>query len=113
MIPKELRERGGLQPRAEVEFALEGDRAVLAARRDRPRLAGSRRRQDYSGVFASLVDGVVLQPDLAERVGDAAGRRNLLVHEYADMDHGKLWAALDNLDDLRAFATAAAREAGL
>jgi hypothetical protein len=26
------------------------------------------------------------------------------------VDHGKLWDALDDLDDLRAFAAAAARE---
>jgi uncharacterized protein YutE (UPF0331/DUF86 family) len=69
--------------------------------------------EDYRGVFASLAEGGVLPRELAERLGDAAGLRNLLVHEYTDVDHGRLWDALDNLDDLRAFATAAAREAGL
>jgi uncharacterized protein YutE (UPF0331/DUF86 family) len=69
--------------------------------------------EDYRGVFASLAEAGVLGKDLAARLGDAAGLRNLLVHEYAEVDHGKLWDALDELDDLRAFAAAAAREAAL
>jgi uncharacterized protein YutE (UPF0331/DUF86 family) len=68
---------------------------------------------DYRGVFASLAEAGVLQRELAGRLGDAAGLRNLLVHEYTAVDHGKLWNALDNLDDLRDFAAAAVREAGL
>jgi uncharacterized protein YutE (UPF0331/DUF86 family) len=69
--------------------------------------------EDYRGVFASLGEAGVLEGDLAARLGDAAGLRNLLVHEYTAVDHGKLWDALDDLDDLRAFAAAAAREAEL
>jgi uncharacterized protein YutE (UPF0331/DUF86 family) len=69
--------------------------------------------EDYRGVFASLAEAGVLEKDLAARLGDAAGLRNLLVHEYAAVDHSKLWDALDDLDDLRAFAAAAAREAEL
>ena len=53
MIPKELRERTGLQPGSEVDVALEGDRVVLAARRDRPRLGG---RFDRSGMAARLLE---------------------------------------------------------
>jgi uncharacterized protein YutE (UPF0331/DUF86 family) len=69
--------------------------------------------EDYRGVFASLAEAGVLEKDLAARLGDAAGLRNLLVHEYTAVDHGKLWDALDDLDDLRAFAAAAANEAEL
>jgi uncharacterized protein YutE (UPF0331/DUF86 family) len=68
---------------------------------------------DYRGVFASLAEAGILDRELAARLGDAAGLRNLLVHEYTAVDHGKLWEALDELDDLRAFAAAAAREAEL
>jgi antitoxin PrlF len=53
VIPKELRERAGLQPGSEVDFALEGDRVVLAARRDRPHLAG---RFAGSGMAARLAE---------------------------------------------------------
>jgi uncharacterized protein YutE (UPF0331/DUF86 family) len=43
------------------------------------------------------------------RLGDAAGLRNLLVHDYGDIDHARLWDSLGELDDLRSFATAAER----
>ena len=35
--------------------------------------------------------------------------RNLLVHDYGDIDHARLWDGLGDLDDLRAFAAAADR----
>jgi antitoxin PrlF len=59
VIPKELRERVGLQPGSEVDFALEGDRVVLAARRDRPRLAG---RFAGSGMAARLARDRLREP---------------------------------------------------
>lgn len=33
VIPKEMRERAGLRPGSEVEFELDGERILLAARR--------------------------------------------------------------------------------
>jgi uncharacterized protein YutE (UPF0331/DUF86 family) len=35
--------------------------------------------------------------------------RNLLVHDYGDIDHARLWETLGDLDDIRAFAAAAER----
>lgn len=67
---------------------------------------------DYRGVFESLARANVIERDLAERLGEAAGLRNLLVHGYADLDDRAIWAALGRLDDLRAFAVAAGRQAG-
>jgi uncharacterized protein YutE (UPF0331/DUF86 family) len=66
---------------------------------------------DYRGVFRSLVDAGVLDAQVGQRLGAAAGLRNLLVHGYADLDDTVVWQALGRLDDLRAFAHAAAREA--
>jgi uncharacterized protein YutE (UPF0331/DUF86 family) len=66
---------------------------------------------DFRGVFTSLRQAGVLDADLAERLGDAAGLRNLLVHGYADIDHRRLWHSLGALDDLRQFAAAAASAA--
>jgi AbrB family looped-hinge helix DNA binding protein len=40
VIPKELRDRTGLHPGAEVEFALEGKQVVVRASRRRPSLSG-------------------------------------------------------------------------
>jgi uncharacterized protein YutE (UPF0331/DUF86 family) len=67
---------------------------------------------DYRGVFRSLADAAIIDVDLAERLADAAGLRNLLVHGYADLDDAAIWEALGRLDDIRAFARAMAREAG-
>jgi uncharacterized protein YutE (UPF0331/DUF86 family) len=43
------------------------------------------------------------------RLGNAAGLRNLLVHDYGDIDHARLWDTLGELDDLRSFASVAER----
>jgi uncharacterized protein YutE (UPF0331/DUF86 family) len=67
--------------------------------------------QTYREAFAGLASSGLLPGDLADRLGDAAGLRNLLVHGYGDLDDRQIWAALDRLDDLRAFAAAAARAA--
>jgi uncharacterized protein YutE (UPF0331/DUF86 family) len=61
----------------------------------------------YRAVFASLQDGGLIDTDLAQRLGDAVGLRNLLVHGYAELDDLQVWQALERLDDLRAFAAAA------
>ena len=66
---------------------------------------------DYRGVFQSLAGAGILDDELAERLADAAGLRNLLVHGYAELNDSAVWQALGRLDDLRAFARAAAREA--
>lgn len=60
---------------------------------------------DYRGVFASLRQ-VSLDAQLAERLAQAAGMRNILVHGYLDVDDETVWDALARLDDLRGFASA-------
>ncbi len=70
---------------------------------------GLKPAEDYHGVFASLGAHGTIDSDLANRLGDAAGLRNLLVHDYGEIDHSRLWDSLGDLDDLRAFAAAADR----
>lgn len=70
---------------------------------------GLKPAEDYQGVFASLSAHGAIDSDLADRLGDAAGLRNLLVHDYGDIDHARLWDTLGELDDLRAFASATER----
>ncbi len=41
VIPKDLRDRTGLHPGSEVEFALEGEQVVVRASRRKPSLGGS------------------------------------------------------------------------
>jgi uncharacterized protein YutE (UPF0331/DUF86 family) len=70
---------------------------------------GMKPADDYYGVFSSLAQHGSIDKDLAGRLGAAAGLRNLLVHDYGDVDHGRLWETLGDLDDLRAFAAVAER----
>ena len=65
----------------------------------------ARAPSDYADVFSSLADGGFLERDLARSLGEAAGQRNLLVHDYLDIDDRRVFASLSRLDDLRAFAT--------
>lgn len=58
---------------------------------------------DYRGVFTSLVPAG-FDAQLAERLGTAAGMRNILVHGYLDVDDEAVWDALAHLEDLREFA---------
>lgn len=46
----------------------------------------------------------VLPHDLADRLIRAVGMRNVLVHEYLDVDDELLLGAIDRLSDFRAFA---------
>lgn len=64
---------------------------------------------DYQGIFASLDRAGAIDGELAERLAAAARLRNLLVHDYGAIDHGRLWDSLGDLDDLRAFAAASER----
>jgi uncharacterized protein YutE (UPF0331/DUF86 family) len=70
---------------------------------------GLEQPDDYRGVFRVLGRAGLTDGDLAERLGEAAGQRNLLVHGYADLDDAQIWASLAGLDDLRAFAVAVNR----
>ena len=59
--------------------------------------------------FTILERGGELTPALAERLRGWAGFRNILVHEYLDIDHAIAYRAIqDELSDLQAFAAWAA-----
>jgi uncharacterized protein YutE (UPF0331/DUF86 family) len=59
------------------------------------------------GVVSAVLDGGVVEGELAGRLGDAAGLRKLLVRGYAELDDLQVWQALAWLEDLRAFTAAA------
>lgn len=67
---------------------------------------------DYAGIFRSLADAGHLDDSLASSLAQAARQRNLLVHAYLQIDDRRLFDSLDQLDDLRAFATAVERMLG-
>jgi uncharacterized protein YutE (UPF0331/DUF86 family) len=55
--------------------------------------------------FSRLGDAGAIGPDLAARLRAWAGFRNILVHQYLDIDHRIAWNAIQNeLGDLEAFA---------
>ena len=59
MIPKDLRERTGLRPGADVEFELDGQRLSIKAARGRPGLGG---RFAQSGMAERLLEDRSREP---------------------------------------------------
>lgn len=56
----------------------------------------------YREVVPALAAGGVLAAGLASRLEGMAGMRNILVHDYVDVDAKQIWAVIDQrLDDLR------------
>lgn len=64
---------------------------------------GLKAPSDYRGIFDSLLSAG-LEPSLGERLAEAVGMRDILVHGYLEVDDEAVWGALDRLDDLRQFA---------
>jgi uncharacterized protein YutE (UPF0331/DUF86 family) len=65
---------------------------------------GLRAPDESRDVFERLSREDTLDAALAERLKDAVGQRNLLVHGYVDLDTALVWEKLAEVDDLRAFA---------
>jgi uncharacterized protein YutE (UPF0331/DUF86 family) len=60
--------------------------------------------ENYADLFSSMAEADLLSDELADRLGEAAKQRNLLVHLYLDIDDRKVLGSLNSLDDLRSFA---------
>lgn len=68
---------------------------------------GFRYPEDNADVFRILAEEKVIPPELLARLEDMAGFRNVLVHEYADLDDDKVYRNFqDNLGDFADFASA-------
>ena len=69
----------------------------------------------YRDVLPALSRAGIIPDELATRLAGLAGLRNVLVHDYARIDHTLLWGLVDDrLDDLQALADviASLRELG-
>ncbi len=65
--------------------------------------------ENYEQVIAILARYKVISPELAQRLRGMAGFRNVLVHEYLDIDDGKVYeAGAEHLDDYVDFAASVA-----
>ncbi len=66
------------------------------------------RFQDYTEAVRALrqVDGI--PPDLVEALLPLPGFRNIVIHQYVQLDYGRVMEALDALEPLERFARAVA-----
>lgn len=70
---------------------------------------GYRQAASYKDAMDVLREEGILDAALCERLKGWMGFRNVLVHFYLDIDHGRSFDALRELGDLEAFAAAMAR----
>jgi uncharacterized protein YutE (UPF0331/DUF86 family) len=93
----------GLQHQAEralqlaIQICIDVGAHLVAAR-------GLRAPDEYRDVFERLSRDDTLDTALADRLKDAVGQRNILVHGYVDLDPALIWEKLGEVDDLREFA---------
>jgi len=65
---------------------------------------GENNVEDYSGVIVRLGTAGILPVEFSKRIRPMAGFRNLLVHEYAEVDLKEVYRILrDHLDDFEDF----------
>lgn len=55
---------------------------------------GNRPPEDYSVSFIRAQDAGLISRELAERLKGSAGMRNVLVHEYMEIDDEKVYSAI-------------------
>jgi len=62
--------------------------------------------EEYRDAIRLLGEGGYLDSNLVQRLIPMAGLRNILVHDYLEVDRGKIYALLqDRLEDFERFAT--------
>ena len=73
-------------------------------------VCGMGRAEEYREMFYLLGERSVINKALAERLGDMAGFRNVLVHRYGDVDNELVLAMIESeLEDVVEFERAVAR----
>lgn len=71
---------------------------------------GYRQASVYRDAMAVLEEEGLLEPGLADRMKNWVGFRNVLVHLYLEIDHGRVYEAIQHdLGDLEEFAAAMSR----
>lgn len=71
--------------------------------------SGARKPTDYRASITALAEIGVLPAEFARRLAPLAGFRNILVHEYAEIDWDLVYRNLQRVEDLREFARHVAR----
>ena len=71
---------------------------------------GFRQASSYRDSMQVLAEEGLIEQDLADRLEEWMGFRNVLVHLYLDIDHHRTWKTIqDDLGDLDRFTAAMAR----
>lgn len=65
---------------------------------------GFRTPQTYADGFGVLTEESIIPPELAESMKKIAGFRNILVHDYLEINNKMVFSSLKNLDDFNEFA---------
>ncbi len=65
---------------------------------------GSRKPETYADVFTILNEIEVIDSNLANKLEEMAGFRNVLAHDYAEIVHKKVYNHLQNLEVFEDFA---------
>lgn len=73
---------------------------------------GFREPNDYGDLFRILEENEVVDTELADRMVEMAGFRNVLAHEYARIDHERVYDNLQDLEHFRRYAAEIARYVG-
>jgi uncharacterized protein YutE (UPF0331/DUF86 family) len=67
-------------------------------------LEAARKPIDYYDAILSMGESGVLPPEFARELAPIAGFRNILVHEYLNVDWDEVYRTLQHLEDLQRFA---------
>lgn len=70
-----------------VECASDVNNHVVVEKRNRP-------PEDYSSSFIKAAEAGLISMDLAERIKYSGGMKNILVHEYMDVDDEKVYKTI-------------------
>lgn len=74
---------------------------------------GFRQAETYRDAMQVLAEEGLIDENLADRLEEWMGFRNVLVHLYLEIDHHRTWSTIQNdLDDLGQFAAAMGRLLG-
>ncbi len=71
---------------------------------------GFRVPKGYADVFQVLAESGMLDSDLAAKMKSVAGLRNILVHDYLEIDHGQLHKMIQDTGVFRKFANSVKKE---
>lgn len=80
-----------------IEACLDIANHIIAAR-------GLKRSETYSDMFQRLAENQILKDDLSDRLSDMARFRNLLVHQYTEIENQRVHEIIkENLSDIEEF----------